>query len=156
MLCSTKMSARIQYINCLFVSNNQYLLCYFFKSFLLAIHFFFNWTLIITIWTLIRQYLDTNIAGRRSILWLNRHVDSVVKFMQYHHVMHIFCMPLVMMALAKHRTAMKYNLSSLMFISSIGMSVRRCEELPWCQDVSGNWPILVQFLLLFNCDWGQN
>lgn len=113
------------------------------RVFFISNSFLFYQTLIITIWTLIRQYLHTNIADRRSILWLNRRVDSVMKFVQYHHVMHIFCMPLVMMALAKHRTAMKYNLSSLMFISTIGTLVCRCEELPWCQDVSGNWPILV-------------
>lgn len=45
-------------------------------------------------------------------------MDSVMKAVQQHRVTHVFCVPPVMIALAKHGRAGKYDLSSLKFIGS--------------------------------------
>uniref|UniRef100_M8C618 4-coumarate--CoA ligase n=1 Tax=Aegilops tauschii TaxID=37682 RepID=M8C618_AEGTA len=45
-------------------------------------------------------------------------MDSVMRAVQQHRVTHVFCVPPVMIALAKHGRAGKYDLSSLKFIGS--------------------------------------
>ncbi|KAL5217338.1 hypothetical protein ABZP36_018022 [Zizania latifolia] len=56
--------------------------------------------------------------GNTVVVMSRFDMDSVMEAVQRHRVTHLFCVPPVMIALAKHGRAGKYDLSSLKFIGS--------------------------------------
>jgi 4-coumarate--CoA ligase len=56
--------------------------------------------------------------GNAIVVMSGFDMNAVMAAVQQHHVTHLFCVPPVMIALAKHGRAGKYDLSSLKFIGS--------------------------------------